>query len=493
MKPRERKLLLAILFLGFGLRCLFLQSRSIQYDDAFSILISERSLSEIVAGTAADTMPPLYYFLLHFWMMINRELWWLRMLSVLLNLGSIFLLFNLTAALWDTPSSLWAALIAAISPLQIYHAQDLRMYALLAFCQILYLWSFGQIWKRYSAGTKPGWYHLAGLIAGVTLAMYSHNLGGFLLVAPNLFLLIKRQWRLLGYLCLLQAGIIILALPWLGMVPGQVAKIQGAFWTPRPGVVEILQALVLFTATLPLPGIWFPVAMVLSLQILVMVTIELTRHKPYNDGVLLFVVAALSPPFLLFVVSYLMRPVFVPRGFLISALIYAGLIGRVIALGWEKKVGMVVFATMFIASIISLPFQMTFREFPRSPFREAVAALKVVVRPGDRLIHDNKLSAFPFLVYAPQIEQRFLADEPGSHNDTLAIASQEAMGLFPVSDIEHASEGAGRVYFVVFSKTIAEYQEAGFLGHPNLLWLQNRYQSCEHKVFNDLEVYCFEQ
>lgn len=493
MNPRERKLLLAILLFGFGLRCLFLQSRSIHYDDAFSILISERNLSEIVAGTAADTMPPLYYFLLHFWMKISRELWWLRMLSVLLNLGSIFLLFKLVSTVLDSPSGLWAAFIAAISPLQIYHAQDLRMYALLAFCQMLYLWSFGQMWKRFIAGARPCWYHLAGLIAGGALAMYSHNLGGFLLVAPNLFLLIKRRWRLLGYLCLLQAGIIILALPWLGMVPGQVAKIQGAFWTPRPGIVEVLQALVLFTASLPLPGIWFPVAMVLSLQILVLVTLELIRHKPCNDGTLFLVVAALTPPVLLFAVSYVMRPVFVPRGFLISALIYAGLIGNVIALGWEKKVGMIVFATMAFASLISLPFQMTFRDFPRSPFREAVAALEAVVQPGDRLIHDNKLSAFPFLVYAPQIEQSFLADEPGSHNDTLAFSSQEAMGLFPVGDIEKASEGADRVYFVVFSKAIAEYQEAGFLSHPNLMWLKNRYRSCEHLVFNDLEVYCFEQ
>ncbi len=141
MKNTERKYLYGILGLGLLLRVLLLNSRSIQYDDAFSILLSERSLGEIVSGTAADTMPPLYYFLLHFWMMVSGNIWWLRLLSVGLNMGSIVLLYSLVSNLLGTRSALWAVFLAAISPIQIYHAQDLRMYALLAFCQMAYLWS----------------------------------------------------------------------------------------------------------------------------------------------------------------------------------------------------------------------------------------------------------------------------------------------------------------------------------------------------------------
>lgn len=493
MKSAERRYLIGIFALGFLLRCLLLQGRSIQYDDAFSILISERSLSEIVAGTAADTMPPLYYFLLHFWMMVSRHLWWLRLLSVVLNMASIALLYSLVTTLLDRRSGLWAAFLAAIAPVQIYHAQDLRMYALLAFCQIAYLWFFGQIWVTYSLGKKSHLLHWAGLVVSGMLAMYSHNLAGFLLVAPNLFLLFKRQWRLLGYLCLAQVGIGLLALPWLWMVPGQVAKIQSAFWTPRPGVVEVLQTLVLFTASLPLRGVWLPIAMVLSLQVLVMVVMELAKDREGKEGLLLLVVAGLTPPFLLFIISYVMRPVFVPRGFLVSALIYAALAGRAISRSWERKVGALLAGSLVIASMISLPYQITFREFPRSPFAEAVEALESSTRPGDRLIHDNKLSAFPFLIYAPQIEQSFLADEAGSHNDTLAFASQEAMELFPQSDIVQATEGAERVHFVVFTKAITEYQETGGGEHPNLTWLEAHFRRTGWMVFNDLEVYTFER
>jgi hypothetical protein len=58
--------LLAIFLLGLALRCINLVGRGIQYDDAFSYFLASQNLNAIVMGTAADTMPPLYYFALHF-------------------------------------------------------------------------------------------------------------------------------------------------------------------------------------------------------------------------------------------------------------------------------------------------------------------------------------------------------------------------------------------------------------------------------------------
>ncbi len=493
MKGSERKYLYGILGLGLLLRVLLINSRSIQYDDAFSILLSARSLGKIVSGTAADTMPPLYYFLLHFWMMVSDKLWWLRLLSVVLNMGSIGLLYSLVSQFLGTRSALWAAFLAAISPIQVYHAQDLRMYALLAFWQMSYLWFFGKIWLLSLAEKKISPWVWVGLAVSGALAMYCHNLAGFIIIAPNILLLVKRKWRLLIKLCIAQAAIALLAAPWLLMVPGQVEKIQGAFWTPRPGMVEVLQALVLFTASLPLPGMWFVIALVLSLYLLVIVILELARLKTDREQILFLVVMGLTPPVLLFVLSYVMRPVFVPRGFLISGFMYAGLAGHVIARGWEKKVSIFVMGSFVVASLIGLPYQQTFRQFPRSPFAEAVAMLEEDLQPGDRLIHDNKLSSFPFLVYAPEIEQEFIGDDAGSHNDTLAYASQEAMQLFPVSNIAQAADGAERVYFVVFTQAIAEYEALQGMPHPRLAWLTEHYRQVDVSVFNDLEVYRFEK
>ncbi|MEN6482834.1 MAG: hypothetical protein ABFD29_11775, partial [Anaerolineaceae bacterium] len=66
------------------LRLYRIEARSIQYDDAFSYFLSIQSLSNIISGTAADTMPPFYYFLLHFWSLISTSIWFLRLLSLII-------------------------------------------------------------------------------------------------------------------------------------------------------------------------------------------------------------------------------------------------------------------------------------------------------------------------------------------------------------------------------------------------------------------------
>jgi mannosyltransferase len=196
MTLKARWGLIGILALGLALRCIELQGRSIAYDDAFSFFLARQDFSKIVSGTAADTMPPLYYFLLHGWIALGgSQLWWLRLLSVGLNLAAVVVLFLLVRSLAGQAAGLWAGFLGVISPLQIYHAQDLRMYALLAFCQLLYCLFFVRIYLGKRA--KMPWLDWIGLVLAGAGAMYTHNLAVFVLAIPDLYLLIKRDWRTL--------------------------------------------------------------------------------------------------------------------------------------------------------------------------------------------------------------------------------------------------------------------------------------------------------
>src|SRR5512137_3063937 len=131
MTKKQKGILLGIILLAVILRSIAINSRNIQYDDAFSYFLARVSLGNIVQGTAADTMPPLYYFLLHFWQMVSHEAWFLRLPGVFFSLVSVWLLYLLVQQLFGRPAAIWAALIAAISPFQYYHAQDVRNYSLL--------------------------------------------------------------------------------------------------------------------------------------------------------------------------------------------------------------------------------------------------------------------------------------------------------------------------------------------------------------------------
>lgn len=486
---RDSRLFWGILLLAIILRVIALDSRSIIYDDAFSIFLSERSLAEIISGTAADTMPPLYYFFLHFWMRIHPSLAWMRLLGVGLSLGGVILFYLLVSRLVNIRAGLWVMFLLAINPLSIYHAQDLRMYALVSFCQLAYLLFFVMIYQADSS-IRQRMIAWGGLVVFGTLALYSHNLAIFGIAIPNIYLLFRRQWRLLAQLIGSQAVMAFFFIPWMVYLPGQLQKIQTAFWTPRPGLVEIIQALIMSVGNLPLPPIELIVSLAISLIILILVSVRLWRQRSeVNIGLLL--TGAVGLPAMLFIVSYVMRPVFVPRGFLLAIMCYLGLCGIVITIT-RRTIEKGLLAVLFVAAaLIALPHQYGFVEF-RSPYGELAAFLAENYRDGDVIIHDNKLSYFPAHFYDRQLPQLFLADEPHSINDNYAPGSQAAMQIFPINDMAESCQGKERVFFITYQQTIAEYEALGYEGHPRVTWLLKSYGRCEQKPFRDLLVFICE-
>jgi mannosyltransferase len=304
-----------------------------------------------------------------------------------------------------------------------------------------------------------------------------------------MLLILQRQWRFLGKLLLAQVAIGLLAIPWLFMLPGQISKIQTAFWTPPPGITELLQSIILFHASIPLPGIWLIIGAILSVQIIFLVILQSYRDKEDRSGIYFLALFVILPPALIFVVSYMMRPVFVTRGFIASSLAYYGLMGIIIARYWQTGLGKII-AGLFVATVmIALPYQVSYNDFPRAPYREAMEYLGAKVRPGDSVVHDNKLSYFPSKYYAPNLPQNFLADQPNSPNDTLAPNTQEALGIYPQKDLSSAVGSSAQVYFIVFQETINEYISGGENDHPALAWLKQHYQFVDQTNFRDLEIF----
>jgi uncharacterized membrane protein len=493
---RTHLALAAIFVLALALRCVLLAGRGIWYDDAFSILLSSRGLSELLSGTAADTMPPLYYILLHYWLLLSpgslspaTSLAWARLLNVIISLLVVGLLYGLVSQIAGKRAGLWAAFLTAISPFQIYHAQEIRMYALLAAAQLGYLFFF---WRtaRSAGNSRLNW---VGLIICSALALYSHNLAVFGLIVPNIYLLLKRNWRLSGGLLLAQGISAVIFLPWLLLVPGQIQKIQAAFWTPRPGLLEVIQSLAQLTGSLPLPAVEQATVLALSILLIVLLIFEVRRLLHKAIGLDFLILAASIPPLGLFLISYLMRPVFVTRGFILSAAALLGLAGVVIACGRVRAAGYVMAGALILSALVSLPYQYRFDSFPRSPYQQACAYLVEAVSADTLVLHENKLSYFPCRVYQPELPQEFIMDAPGSANDNLALQTQQALNLYGVQNIQEAAAEADEIAFVVFSRAIEEYRAAGLNDDPNLAWLEAHYQLLDVEVFNDLEIYQFAQ
>lgn len=486
MDKHERYFLVLAFVLAIGLRLIGIHTREIQYDDAFSIFLARQDLVNIIKGTAADTMPPLYYFLLHFWQGMSDHLAFLRLLSVGLSLFCWLIAVDLTRRMFGMRTAILAGVLLAISPLQIYHSQDLRMYALLLTGHLAYYWFFYRIFEEKKGGAGP-W---NGLIVSGAIAMYSHALGGFGLIWANLYLLWKRRWNDQIRLIKAQAIIGLVYLPWAFLLPGQIAKVQTAFWTPRPGIVEIFQSIILFHANLPLKGFLLPLAAVLSAQIFFVVLWELWKDRKKQATIALIILIFLGFPFVLFVLSYLMQPVFVTRVFILSSVMYCIAASRMIVLRWKRGIGAFLLGGFLLTAAVSLPSFYSYNEFPRSPFRKAVEFLNLPQNRDVIVLHDNKLSYFPMRYYDENHESAFLADVPGSPNDTLALASQQAMGIYPTNDYLSVISGRGRFFFVVFRQALHEFRENG-LNHPVLEVLSSQYTQIGHTQIGDLEIYEF--
>jgi hypothetical protein len=308
---------------------------------------------------------------------------------------------------------------------------------------------------------------------------------------PNLLLVFRREWRFLGKLVLAQIGIGLLWLPWLVFVPLQVVKIQTAFWTPQPGLREILQTIIAFHTNLPLPDWFLPIALFTSLLAVALVFYEIAKITKGNRVIHSLLMVTLFPGLLLFIASYLMRPLFVPRAILLSSLTYYVLAGRVVSDIDNRVIATTLCLLILLPALISLPTHYSFESFPRSPFQASADDLAIRIKDGDVIIHDNKLSFFPMHFYQPGLPQHFVADPPGSPNDTFAPESQLAMGIFPAVDLDSAVGSAKHVWFVVFERAIEEYASLGQPSHPHLEWLRERFSMADQLTYNDLLIYEF--
>ena len=218
---------LAIVAVAFALRVHHLASQSLWYDEAFSVYLASMGPGEIIARTAADIHPPLYYFLLHGWMLaVGSSEFALRFLSLIFGVLTVPLFFNLSRRLlrFLSPDAapqagLIATAISAIVPFYIWYAQEGRMYTLLTFLGAL----ASLLLLRLLAGDarRP---RLELVIWGTVsvVGIYTHFYGFFLLAFQLLYVLwrsaIDPASRRGARNLVLAAAVVVLAyLPWLGV------------------------------------------------------------------------------------------------------------------------------------------------------------------------------------------------------------------------------------------------------------------------------------
>lgn len=179
--------LLLIVLLGVVLRLVDLGTESYWQDEITMTRLMESGVDEIVLQTQQGR-PPFYVVLAYGWSQLfgTGEVE-MRLLSVVLStlaIGAVFVLGRELVA--DERFALMAAFLMAISGRQIWHAQDVRYYALQVLVAALaYLF-------LVRALRRGGWFNWITYVLFAIGVFYAHTHGIFTLLAMGVFGLL--QW-----------------------------------------------------------------------------------------------------------------------------------------------------------------------------------------------------------------------------------------------------------------------------------------------------------
>jgi uncharacterized membrane protein len=438
-------------------------------------------------GTGSADIHPLgYYTLLWFWMKVwGNSLIAARILSMLAGTISVYLVYLVAwEAAADTKTAYLSMLLAALAPFQIHYAQEIRMYSFLAMWLLLATYA-------YQHGSKTSnWKWWVVFSVSAALAQYTHHLAAFYLLALVLVPLFQRDWKTLRAVALSGVGALILYSPWLVQLPAQFAKVQTAYWVERPDISKLFTLLIVYVANTPLPTSL--VALILSLVLMIFIigflqTIRSVRQTGRLEGLWLLYLS-FAPPLLLFLFSQ-WRSVYIERALLPSGAIFCIWLGWVLNRTNLSKVAQFsLLGLLGISSVIGIYQHVTYQDFPYGPFKELDRFLRQRMDSEDIIIHSNKLTMLPAMLFDRDLPQSFIGDFPGSPADTLAPATQDVLNIQAEKDIQTATESANRIWYIIYQRVIDEFNDGGSSTYPDIQYLNSRYRLESEETWDGLRL-----
>lgn len=194
-------------------------------DEAWTALISQLSISDIIRVTGEDFHPPLYYFMVHFWggAFGFGEIS-IRLISLIFFFLTPVVTYFLAQSFFkDKAKSLAISLLVLTSPILFTYAFEARSYAVLAFLTVSSALAF---WKaRTEKGNK---WKIIYMVLGA-LSVYTHYYSWFILASHGFFLAFFERDKIKKLLAP-ALGILAIQAPWIPTLFSQVGEVNRSYW-----------------------------------------------------------------------------------------------------------------------------------------------------------------------------------------------------------------------------------------------------------------------
>ena len=198
-----------------------------------------------------------------------------------------------------------------------------------------------------------------------------------------------------------------------------------------------------------------------------------------------------ASPLCLFLFSQ-WKPVYIERALLPSGAIFCIWLAWVVTrTNLAKIVQYSLLGLLALASVLGIYEHVMYHDFPYGPFKQLDASLRERMQPQDVVIHSNKLSMLPAVLFDRTLPQVFIGDPHGSSTDTLAPATQQVLKIHAETGIQSATQNSRRVWYVIYQRSIDEYKTAGHSTHPDLEYLNSQYHLEFEESWDELRVFLY--
>lgn len=346
-------IILALTLAAFALRVYRLDFQSLWIDEGLTLRYAQLSFPDLLATLrSVRAVPPLYHVLTVYWVQWAGDSdFALRFLSLVFSVLAVPLIFRLGRSLGSEAVGMVAAFLLAVSPYQIWHAQDARNYSLLTAASLMSMWGFVNVLR------VGGWRWWLIYLLGTEVAILTHYHGLLVIGVQGLFLLFTWRDNFRHYLRWGAALIALLTPLAVWMLVGSRAW-QGGHWLPQVGLLEsYLRGAIAYSVgeMVPRPAaIWLMPAFAVAYGLGLLMAVR-RRWAIGGGGTMVAFLAAytLAPNFAAWLVSQWLAPVYLERYLIMvqTGYLLAVAIGLVGLWQWQSRPFARVSATILLVGL----------------------------------------------------------------------------------------------------------------------------------------------
>ena len=408
---KRNLLIILLLFLALMLRFYRISNQSIWFDEAISITFAEFSPTDIIKAVILDTQAPFYYLLLHFWLILGKSEFIVRALSAIFGIAYVYLVYLIGCKIFDKRVGLIATFLVAISPFNIYYAQEVRVYALLTSLVLLCIYATTRLLERYNIKDQ------IIIIVTIVIGIYTHYYFLFVALGINIYVLLERNKsritlirdgddKFIGKWVLSQLVVFLLLIPWIPVIYKQYFNPRVGMRTPNPlnllGIKNVINSLIKILNVTHLGhsnvaneyNILNIISFFITIIFVLGIIAAVKERRKINFLITFYFLPLILASILSFHNNWLG-----PRYFIILAPVYYIFVAQGVSILYNKKILfsliLLLITSLFFISLIDYYYKFQKGE----NWREVAQIINYSVRNVDSIILTEPVNIYPFTYY----------------------------------------------------------------------------------------------